>query len=221
VAAPTAKKRLPKTFILGKFKVDKNDAIRETSELQQWLASRKTFQETAHAIPELEQRRSFCAAIGVTFGEKIYDPNRLSFELSLGGNYFPDLVIGDAENKDLVLVEFEGAETSQIFLAKKDDEQYPDFSPKFRQGFFQLLDWVHRLKDASDQNKLDWFTFIPETVRTLLVVGRDHELGDHKDSQGQRRLESLAQSFMPGNNKLFIVTYDQLIAQVAARLSAF
>ena len=172
-------------------------------------------------MPELVKRRFFCAAIGVTFGEKIYTPDRLSFELSLGGNYFPDLVIGDATTRDLVLVEFEGAERHQIYSKHKHGEQYPDFSPKFRVGFFQLLDWVHRLKDASQENKRDWFTFLPKTVRTVLVVGRDSELGQYPDSQEQRRLESLAQSLTPGNNRLFIVTYDQLIVQVSARLHAF
>jgi hypothetical protein len=87
-------------------------------------------------------------------------------------------------------------------------------------GFFQLLDWVHRLKDASPENKLDWFTFSPKTVRTVLVIGRDSELGEYPNSQEQRRLESLAQSLMPGNNRLFIVTYDQLVVQVSARLNA-
>lgn len=154
------------------------------------------------------------------FRRKNLHPDRLSFELSLGGNYFPDLVIGDANNKDLVLVEFEGAERHQIYSRQKRDEQYPDFSPKFRVGFSQLLDWVHRLKDASEENKLDWFTFLPKTVRTVLVIGRDSELGEHPNSQEQRRLESLAQSLMPGNNRLFIVTYDQLVVQVSARLNA-
>jgi hypothetical protein len=213
-------KRIAKVSTLQRFASNRVDAIRENLEVGQWLSVRTTFQETSDVMPELVKRKSFCAAIGVTFGEKIYNPDRLSFELSLGGNYFPDLVIGDANNQDLVLVEFEGAERHQIYARQKSGEQYPDFSAKFRVGFFQLLDWVHRLKDASPENKLDWFTFSPKTVRTVLVIGRDSELGEYPNSQEQRRLESLAQSLMPGNNRLFIVTYDQLVVQVSARLNA-
>lgn len=148
--------------MLQTFSSNRDDAIRENLELGRWLAARTTFQEVRDVMPELVRRRFFCAAIGVTFGEKIYNPDRLSFELSLGGNYFPDLVIGDATTKDLVLVESEGAERHQIYSRQKSGEQYPDFSPKFRVGFFQLLDWIHRLKDASQENKLDWFTFLPK-----------------------------------------------------------
>ena len=178
-------KRIAKVLTLQRFASNRVDAIRENLEVGEWLSARTTFQETSDVMPELVKRKSFCAAIGVTFGEKIYNPDRLSFELSLGGNYFPDLVIGDANNQDLVLVEFEGAERHQIYARQKSGEQYPDFSAKFQVGFFQLLDWVHRLK-----------------------------------AQEQRRLESLAQSLMPGNNRLFIVTYDQLVVQVSARLNA-
>jgi hypothetical protein len=213
-------KRIAKASTLQQFQGHRVDAIRENLELGHWLTTRTAFQEIKDVMPELVKRKSFCAAIGVTFGEKIYNPDRLSFELSLGGNYFPDLVIGDANTKDLVLVEFEGAELHQIYSRQKIGEQYPDFSPKFRQGFFQLLDWIHQLKDASPENKLDWFTFLPKTVRTVLVVGRDSELVKYPNSQEQRRLESLAQSLSPGNNRLFIVTYDQLVIQVSARLNA-
>lgn len=171
------KKRLPRAASLGIFVPDKAAAIRETAALSNWLSARTTFQERAEVAPLLWQLKSFCASIGATFGENVLTPDHLSFELSLGGNYFPDLVIGDAGNRSLVLVEFEGAETNQIYLRQKKDQQYPDFSPKFRQGFFQLLDWVQRLKDASNSNKLDWFTFIPNSIRTVLVVGRDHEVG--------------------------------------------
>jgi hypothetical protein len=107
-------KRIAKVSTLQTFASNRADAMRENLEVGHWLSARTTFQETTDVMPELVQRKSFCAAIGVTFGEKIYNPDRLSFELSLGGNYFPDLVIGDANNKDLVLVEFEGAERHQI-----------------------------------------------------------------------------------------------------------
>ena len=124
-------KRIAKASTLQTFSSNRDDAIRENLELSQWLEARTTFQEVRDVMPELVKRRFFCAAIGVTFKEKIYTPDR------------------------------------------------------------------------------------------LLVVGRDSELGQYRDSQEQRRLESLAQSLTPGNNRLFIVTYDQLIVQVSARLHAF
>lgn len=209
-------KRVPRVNTLELYAVDPAAARTQLIEIENWLIKNQTFTEVAQAIPEFDNRRHICAAIGTTFGNHLNNPDRLSFELNLGGNYFPDLVVGDSQRKSLVLVEFEGAEKNQIFQIKKRGQQYPAFSAKFHQGFFQLLDWMHRLKDASAENKQDWFTFVPKKVATVLVIGRDAELNPR--SQAERRLESLAASFTPDNNDLYVVTYDGLIENVKGRL---
>jgi hypothetical protein len=65
-------KRIAKVSTLQTFASNRADAMRENLEVGHWLSARTTFQETADVMPELVQRKSFCAAIGVTFGEKIY-----------------------------------------------------------------------------------------------------------------------------------------------------
>jgi hypothetical protein len=212
--------RQPKSQQLLDFSVDPVLATQEALSFANWLAGKIHFEENRDAVPQFDARRHFCAAIGITCGEKLLNPDRFAFELSLGGKYFPDIAVGDSKTKSLVLIELEGAEPSQIFLQTKPGEQYPDYSAAFRQGFFQLLDWVHALKDASPANRTDWFTFDPISVRTVLVVGRDAELGANGSTQGTRRLETLASSFSNGKNELFIYTYDQLSSLVSARLHA-
>ncbi|CAB3817634.1 Shedu anti-phage system protein SduA domain-containing protein [Achromobacter piechaudii] len=209
-------KRVPRVNALEIYSADSAAARTQLIELEGWLSSNVNFTEVAQAIPEFDKRRHLCAAIGTTFGNHLNYPDRLSFELNLGGNYFPDLVVGDSKRESLVLVEFEGAEKYQIFQNKKTGQQYPSFSAKFQHGFFQLLDWMHRLKDASKENKEDWFTFVPKKTATVLVIGRDSELSPR--SQAERRLDSLANSFTPDNNDLYVVTYDGLIETVKGRL---
>jgi hypothetical protein len=219
VAIPLVNKkinRVPRVYTLGSYIVDPKAAKTQLTEMEIWLSTNSHFAEIADGIPQFDSRRHLCAAIGTTFGDYLNYPDRLSFELGLGGNYFPDLVVGDSSEQSLLLVEFEGAAKSQIFQTKKNGQQYPAYSAKFHQGFFQLLDWMHRLKDASDKNLEDWFTFVPKKTATVLVVGRDSELTPV--SQARRRLESLAASFTPDNNKLSVVTYDGLIQRVKGRL---
>lgn len=218
-------KRLPKSSQLKTFKFDRALAKTELASFETWLSAKGFFAEVADAVPQFDARKHFSAAIGWTLGERLFNPDRFDFELSLGGNYFPDIVVGDSKEKSLVLIELEGALKHQIFHVKKPGEQYPDFSTDFRQGFFQLLDWVHRLKDFSAKTMVDTFTFEPKHIRTVLVVGRNSELIGGSgipatETQGWRRLDSLASSLLPGNNKLFVYTYDELVPNISARLSS-
>ena len=214
VSAKTA--RVPRVHMLQPYVANPSAARSELAEVEAWLASHRNFTELAQLIPQFDCRRHFCAAIGTTFGNHLDHPDHLAFELGLGGNYFPDLVIGDSSVKSLVMVELEGAEKFQIFQIRKKSQQYPPFSAKFHQGFFQLLDWMHRIKDANDKNLEDWFTFVPKKISTLLIIGRDAELTPAP--QARRRLESLAESFTPNNNDLYVTTYDGLIETVKGRL---
>ncbi|MRW82783.1 DUF4263 domain-containing protein [Pseudoduganella sp. FT26W] len=212
-------KRIPKSLQLELLSYSRSGAKKELAALQNWLSTKTNFAEVADALPQFFSRRNFCGAIGGAYGQQMFNPDRIAFELSLGGNYFPDIVIGDSQQKSLLLVELEGAETDAVFLKKKQDEQYPDFSSSFKTGFFQLIDWTNRLKDASPRNLHDWFTFEPACMRTLLVVGRNEDVGADPKDQGRRRLNSLAEMFGPSGNPVFVVTYDELATIVAAYLS--
>lgn len=165
-------------------------------------------------MPELDKRRHFCAALGKAYGDQLFKPNRFAFELGLGGNYFPDIVIGDSRTESLLLVEIEGAQSTSVFAPQKKDEQYPDFSSGFKVGFFQLLDWRHRIRDASKDEHHDWFTFVPKKIRTLLVIGRNRDVGADPKDQGRRRMNSLGNIVGTSNDAVFVVTFDTFVEDV-------
>jgi hypothetical protein len=94
-------------------------------------------------------------------------------EYDLFGDFVCDFVIGSQQQAIYYVVEFEDARS---VFKKKPGKQTSEWSPRFEQGFFQLVDWFHQLDDMKPtRNFRDKFGDNPEFYG-LLVIGRNQFL---------------------------------------------
>jgi len=99
-------------------------------------------------------------------------------EYDLFGDFTCDFVIGSQQQPIYYVVEFENAQPDSVFK-KKPGKHTSEWSPRFEQGFFQLVDWFYQLDDMKQtRNFREKFGDNPEFYG-LLVIGRNQFLTEY------------------------------------------
>jgi hypothetical protein len=139
-------------------------------------------------------------------------------EYDLFGDFTCDFVIGNKESRQPIycVVEFEDARPESIFK-NKPGKHTSEWSPRFEQGFFQLVDWFHQLDDLKPttlfRNK---FGENPEFYG-LLVIGRNQFLNDSE----RRRLNWCSGKILINSCKIYCKTFDDLYDDMAYKYRVF
>lgn len=139
-------------------------------------------------------------------------------EYDLFGDFTCDFVIGNRESRQPIycVVEFEDARPESIFK-NKPGKHTSEWSPRFEQGFFQLVDWFHQLDDLKPttlfRNK---FGENPEFYG-LLVIGRNQFLNDSE----RRRLNWCSGKILINSCKIYCKTFDDLYDDMAYKYRVF
>ncbi|WNO03971.1 Shedu anti-phage system protein SduA domain-containing protein [Rhodoferax mekongensis] len=210
---------------LGVHSFKRKDARTETKELAFWLEtenSKKPLKERDQVLRFFQLRKQLCALTGMVWGN-LLQPDRFAFELNLGGAYRPDFVVGCTKSKNVLLVEFEDAESTSLFRRANDldpNELRPKLGSRLLGGMSQITDWVYYIDTASATHKKQWFTFEPNNVQALLVVGRDHYF-DKYGANDSTRYQWLQDKFRIGGLPIFIRSYDGLKDDLMARLVTY
>jgi hypothetical protein len=140
--------------------------------------------EKADILPFFRQNRHLAAYLGYA-NNYLVSPGLLGIEHNLLG-FRCDIAIGDSTTGQFTLVELEDAAADSIFRRPNRNRAYPQWSPRFEEGFSQLVDWALRI----DQERQPSVTLEPifgtpdPKIHYLLVIGRDHWL----DAAGSARL---------------------------------
>ena len=175
---------------------------RELQQLEELLSSTSALSEREHVLPFFRKTPHLASYIGSLVG--VLSCDRIAHELSLEGSFTVDLAIGDSSRRKFVLIEFEDAKESSIFVKKK--KLTPDWSPRFLGGLAQLSDWLWLLDDIARTERLKHIFGTGDIdVQVMLIIGRS----EHLDERTHARLRWLENEML--SKRVRILTFDSLL----------
>jgi hypothetical protein len=196
------------------------DAARCRDEVQEFrdlLASKSVLKERKDILPFFKKRKHLSAYLGCHHPE-IVRFDLVAHEFPLFGDFTCDLVAGDSKNHAFTFIEFEDARPDGIF-ARKRGKTTPVWSPRFEQGFSQLVDWFYKLHDEGNTAAFE-DRFGARTIRHLglLVIGRG---GDGFGIREQQRLRWRQEHVLINSKHVLCKTFDQLCDELHDRLERY
>jgi len=189
---------------------------RQLGRLRKLLAEQETLSESGDILPLFRA----CKDLSLLLGEHCLQDrsaDRLAFEYDLFGDFSCDLVVGNADLKEYVFVEFEDAEADSVFK-RVGPKARRDWSSRFDRGYSQIIDWFCKLHDMEKSDEFE-ARFGARSIEYsgLLVVGRDR----HFEPGEQRRLEWRRSFVVVNSKKIRCLTFDELLALLAKRLADY
>lgn len=189
---------------------------KELDEFGQLLASKAELSERDDVLPFFRARRRLAALLG-TYGSDVGRSPGVAFEFPLLGDFAADLVVGDRDRREYVVVEFEDGRNDSVFR-KVRGRATTAWSPRFEGGFSQLVDWFYTLDDYKKTHK-----FVKEfgaghvTFGGLLVVGRAAGVSE----SDRVRLDWRSNKVLVDSCPVRCVTFDGLHATLRDRLTYY
>ncbi len=189
---------------------------RQLGQLRKLLAGQECLSERSDVLPLFRA----CKDLSLLLGELCLlerSADRLAFEYDLFGDCACDLVVGSADLKEYVFVEFEDAEAYSVFK-RVGPKARRDWSPRFDHGYSQIIDWFCKLHDMEKSDEFE-ARFGARSIEYsgLLVVGRDQ----HFEPGEQRRLEWRRSFVVVNSKKIKCLTFDELLALLAKQLAVY
>lgn len=191
--------------------IDPAAARYQWHELDRLLRSKPALGERADILPFFSARRDLAMIISYYY-PLIENPDVIAHEYSLGGEFYPDLIVGDSKAQQYLLVEFEDASSTSIFTGRKTKR---DWAKRFEGAFSQLIDWLWRLEDMrSTGDFAQAFLGRDASFHGLIVIGKDV---NHSVSE-QSRLRWRTERTLVDSKKIEVRTFDQLLKDADFRL---
>jgi hypothetical protein len=122
----------------------------------------------------------------------------------------------DSANQAYNFVEFEDAGPGSLFK-RQGKKATRDWSSRFDHGFSQIIDWFGKLRDVEKTDEFE-ARFGARTIdaAVTLIVGRNR----YFEPGERRRLDWRRRSVIVDSKRIECVTYDDLLADLSARLEA-
>lgn len=207
--SPAAKKaaKKPKTgypTTLGNHTYSKSVAKTQFAAYRTFLTSNPEFGERSLALPFFQSNPQLCAIIGLcTTG--MASPDKLAFELNLGGTYRPDFVVACSATKHVLFVELEDGKNSSFFARLGAGK--PRLAARLLHAMSQVIDWSFQLSQLSDAGLKTVFGFVPTDIQFLVVCGRGTNIVDPADKLKQ---EWVTRMLKVESRTVQVLTYDDL-----------
>jgi hypothetical protein len=181
-------------------------AKRELAEYEAFLQGRGFFLER-EAVSFLKVRPHLCSLVQSLNPLRAPPANAYKFEFQIQGIFQADLVVGNTECQQFVLVEFEGGNENSLF-GPSCTMQARDWSREMNHGFGQLIDWGWAIDDGRNTSILkNAFGCDHVAAQFLLVCGRDAGMLDQAE---RGRFFWRANNLIIGNKNAALETYDGL-----------
>lgn len=192
-----------------------NAATAELEDLASLLRTDDPLSEQDDLLPFFRRHRHVAAALGL-FHSEINVPDRVAFEYDFLGAYRADIVIGDSEVSAYALVEIEDAGPDSIFVDRGRSTSY--WSPRFNEGFSQLVDWLYELDQRATGTALRQDLGDSEpSFFTMLIVGRRPALSNREWD----RLQWHRSHVLVDSTRVFARTFDEVVDDLQRRMHLY
>jgi hypothetical protein len=189
---------------LKAFVWDRTAVPGEIAAFNAFLAANPEFGERSHALPFFQANHHFCGFIGLCAGS-LAQPDRIAYELNLGGNYRPDFVVGCSTTKSALFVELEDGKKTSFFADPGDDKA--TLAPRVLGAVSQIVDWSFQLSQLNAAGYTAVLGFNPAEITYLIVCGRKSAITNPVE---QLRYDWVTNAVTVSGRTVQIQTYDDL-----------
>lgn len=187
--------------------------LREIDEFREFLKTNPN-SERAQFLPFFAEHLQLCAHLG-ELNDKVNTVTHVGTEVGLWGDFICDLVAGSCGNGAFVFVEFEDASKTSLFLPKKRGRKNSQWGTRVEHGISQVVDWLFRIdSESTSDNIVRDFGARHLSPYCVVVTGRNAEVSDYD----RIRLDWRSKHTIVGGAKLAILTYDDLLGWLDARV---
>lgn len=182
------------------------DACRQSlDKLSELLSANDSLSERKDILPFFRDHRQLAAFLGTSFAT-VGPADRLAYEFELFGDFRPDILIGNFENKRFCAIELEEARPNSIFEC--GSRTIPQWGRRLEQGFGQLVDWFYALDDHRGTEAFSRrFGYGHIEFYGMLIVGRRTGLSD----SDVNRLRWRSDRITINNHRIYCRSYDDLL----------
>lgn len=183
---------------------DRHEAGRELSAFDRLLTRREPLLETKDILPLFRSSPNLALLIGNYF-PNLRRPKAFALEYTLGGDFRADLVVGDPDAQQFLLVEFESATRDGLF--RNTSRNLPTWSPRFERAFSQLVDWLWKLEDLRSTADFETcFGGRRAAFHGLIVIGKGMRL----EPRERDRLRWRVENTVLASTKISCVSFEEL-----------
>lgn len=194
--------------------IDPATARKQWHELTALLASKPVLGERNEILPFFGARHDLSLLISYYY-PAIRNPDVIAHEFPLGGDFKPDLIVGDSTTKEYLLVEFENASNTSIFSGKTAKRKW---AQRFEGAFSQLVDWIWKLEDMRSTSDFSHtFGGSDASFHGLVVIGKDLKLSTSEAA----RLRWRVAHTMVDSKRIEVKSFDALLADADYWLSTY
>lgn len=118
------------------------DCRKEWQEFEALLRSKSVLKERDDILPFFKARLHLSTAISNYFPQ-FKNPYKFKFahEYPIYGDFIADLIVGDPDVQQYLLIEFENGAPDSIFK-QKGSKTTPEWASRFEGAYSQITDWL-------------------------------------------------------------------------------
>ena len=185
--------------------LDATECRKEWKEFDALLKSKLVLNERQDILPFFRKRHNLSILI-CSYFPKIKNPNKFAHEYEIYGDFVADLVVGDFNTQNYLLVEFENGAPDSVFK-KKTNKATPDWASRFEGAYSQLIDWLWKLEDMrSTADFQNTFGSRRAKFQGLIVIGKDMNLSPQEKDRLKWRIDRT----LIDSNAISCVSFDEL-----------
>jgi hypothetical protein len=194
-----------------------SEAERELANFRNLLDSKQELSERTDILNMLPNWRHMLCGLG-PLDPALGQPNRIAWELDLGGFFGCDLVVGHSTRLHYLYVEFESGAPGSIFQNARN-RRAKKLGSSFNSGLGQILEWFWLNDRLTDPDYVTQrFGGRYSASAGLLVLGRDAYLDAHP--LDRNRWDWIKAKFRT-EPVIFFMTYDEMYEQLAQQIASW
>jgi hypothetical protein len=191
-------------------------AKKELGEFDHLLKSKASLSERKDLQPFFKKREQLSAFMG-TYALDIGPGTHLAFEFPFLGDFAADVIVGNRDRGEYLVIELEDATPTSLFTKVKG-KKTKEWGRRFDHGYSQLIDWFSCLDDYRQTGKfIDEFGHGYVTFSGLLIVGRNAGITDGD----RRRLKWRTKNVVVNSQPITCITFDDLYDALQRRLTLY
>jgi hypothetical protein len=195
---------------------DPKQVKKELGEFDNLLKSKASLSEQKDIQPFFKKREQLAAFMG-TYTLDIGPGTHLAFEFPFLGDFSADIIVGNRDRGEYLVIELEDATPTSVFTKIKG-KKTKEWSRRFDHGYSQLIDWFSCLDDYRQTAKfIDEFGHGYITFHGLLRIGRNAGMTDGD----RRRLKWRSKNVVVNSQPITCITFDDLYEALQRRLTLY
>lgn len=197
---------------LKEIKLDVALCEQELIAFRNLMTNHDELDEQKHVLPFFKENQQLASLIGFCFPNELDEVNCIAHEFEISGFFKPDLILGDHNKREFVLVEFENGSKNSIF--EQGSRATPFWSKRLEGAYSQLIDWFWKLEEQRNTPNFHRIFGYDANFHGLMILGKNMNLSQQEKDRLRWRINRM----VVDSKKIAVVSFDDLLASFETRL---